>query len=278
MNESDLSPRRSMVGSASRLWSMSPVWKLLLLGATVLTGLYLLDPPWDWKAADSASASRVAQAQMVRGGGSGTRAMPPRRPMAGTGKAPPILAQVPAAPTPVDPRVAAKPALPNTPSALSAAQPTPAFPQAQVVPTQAHGFDHPSRQRISGRIALADQNCGAGGPMRVALMPAPAIAGMVVGFVPEAQAMAMISRSEDGANGRIDPAYIQNLRALFHPDRAPPGVRIPVLVPDGMSVQIGEEVEMVGGHASPDLACHYIPNLIVDVGRVPRRGVDPQPG
>lgn len=99
--------------------------------------------------------------------------------------------------------------------------------------------------------------------MRVNLTPRPAVGGQIEGFLPQAEAMAMIPRSEEAANGRIDPAYIHNLRALFHPDGAPPNVRVPVLVPKGMNVYVGEHVEMVGGHASPKLACHYIPNLVV---------------
>jgi hypothetical protein len=124
----------------------------------------------------------------------------------------------------------------------------------------------PISRGISSQIVIADQNCGGGAPMHAALDPPPAVAGRVVGFVPRDIAMAMIPRSEAGANGRIDPAYVNNLRALFHPYDAAPGVRLPVIVPENMNVYVGEDVQMVGGHASPKLACHYVPNLIVATG------------
>jgi hypothetical protein len=30
-----------------------------------------------------------------------------------------------------------------------------------------------------------------------------------------------------------------------------------------MNIHVGEKVMMVGGHASPRLACSYVPNLII---------------
>jgi hypothetical protein len=124
----------------------------------------------------------------------------------------------------------------------------------------------PDRAGISSQIAIADENCGNGGPMRNALNPPPPVAGRVVGFVPSAIALGLIPRSEEEANGRIDPAYVHNLRALFHPYDATPGVRLTVVVPADTNVYVGEAVQMVGGHASPKLACHYVPNLIVVAG------------
>ena len=68
----------------------------------------------------------------------------------------------------------------------------------------------------------------------------------------------VIPRSELAVNGQIDPTYNHNLRALFLPDGVPSNVRLPVLVPNGMNVYVGEQVNMMGGHASPDWGCHYV--------------------
>ena len=87
-----------------------------------------------------------------------------------------------------------------------------------------------------------------------------------MGFIPNATAMTMIPRAEQSANGKIDPAYVHSERAFFHPNHAPAIMRMPAIVPAGMTVQVGESVKMVGGHASPNLACHYVPNLIVAAG------------
>ncbi len=198
MKDDRFSPKKSLAGSASLLWRGSAGWKLALLGATICTGLYLLDPPWGSSRADRVSTPATQQS--------------------------------------------------------SAAVQTIAREALQSVD-----------EGLTSEIAAADQNCGAGSPMRVALNPPAAVAGRIEGFLSEAEAMALIPRSEEFANGRIDPAYVHNLRALFHPDAAPPNVRVPVLVPVGMDVRVGEHVEMVGGHASPNSACHYVPNLLTGV-------------
>jgi hypothetical protein len=143
----------------------------------------------------------------------------------------------------------------------------PATPQSVAHPT-------PVAQKLpagmSSQIALADENCGAGGPMKSPLNPPPPMPGEIVGFMPQAVATALIARSEQGANGKIDPAYVHNLRAIFHPKNAPAFMREAVIVPSDMTVSVGEDVRMVGGHASPNLACHYVPNVIVSA--VPKAG------
>jgi hypothetical protein len=228
-------PKGSLAGSGGQLWRSSLAWKLALLGATVCTGLYLLNPPWQWN-------KRPAPATA-----------PPHQSIA---PAPRIV--------PPAPRTAAHPTLAVQPPPVPVQSAVPAadMPVAQAQP-RASDEPRPARAGLSSQIAIADENCGTGGPMNSPLNPPPPIAGRVVGFVPSAIAMALIPRSEQGANGKLDPAYVHNLRAVFHPYDAAPNVRLTVIVPADMNVYVGEDVQMVGGHASPDLACHYVPNLIV---------------
>jgi hypothetical protein len=231
-------PQASLAGSGGQLWRGSVAWKLALLGATICTSLYLLNPPWQWN-------KRPAPATAV-----------------------PHQSAAPAARTvPPAPETAAHPTPVTQQSPVSDQSPAPPAP-LPVMQTQlrAGGDPRPVRAGISSQIAIADENCGAGGPMREALNPPPAVAGRIVGFVPSAIAMALIPRSEQAANGKLDPAYVHNLRALFRPYDAAPGVHLTVIVPADMNVYVGKDVQMVGGHASPDLACHYVPNLIVATG------------
>jgi hypothetical protein len=221
MKDDQLLPKRSLAGSAGQLWRRSIGWKLVLLGATICTGLYLLNPPWEWKSADPVAARHLQSTPIIRS------AATTARPAQNVRTAPPSAAPMTAM-------------------------------QAQARPR-----DIPQPEGITSQIAIADENCGSGGPMHVPLTPRPAVAGRIEGFLPNAEAMALIPRSEESVNGRIDPAYLHNLRALFHPDDAAPQVRLAVLIPADMNVYVGEQVEMVGGHASPNLACRYVPNLIV---------------
>lgn len=236
MKNERLTAKRSLAASGGQLWRSSVGWKVALLGATICTGLYLLNPPWQWN----------------------------KRPVVATAPLRQSVALVPEStarrtPVPQQQSVPVQPAAPAPPAPMLVAQ---TQPRAVEEPRPVDD-PRPIPTGITSQIALADENCGAGGPMHEALNPPPAVAGRVVGFVPSAVAMALIPRSEAGANGKIDPAYVYNLRALFHPYDAAPGVRLPVIVPENMNVYVGEDVQMVGGHASPNLACHYVPNLIV---------------
>jgi len=239
-------PQGSLAGSSGPLSRGSVAWKLALLGATICTGLYLLNPPWQWNTPPAPATTLPHQSAAPA---------PLTAPPAPMAAAQPTLATA-AQPTPVREvsPVSVHPSAPPTP-----------LPAMQTQP-RASARPRPVRAGISSQIVIADENCGAGGPMRGALNPPPALAGRIVGFVPRAIAMALIPRSEQSANGKLDPAYVHNLRALFRPYDAAPGVHLTVIVPANMNVYVGEDVQMVGGHASPNLACHYVPNLIVAAG------------
>ena len=239
MSEEDLRHKLPLAASSGQLWRQSFVWKLALFGAAVCTLLLLVGLPWDSNSLTASSAPPAQQSSVTTQ--PVTAAATQKQPSTterGSRAADGTVGQS----LPVEQNVAAQP------------------------PTLK--IQDPSQEALSSQIADADQNCGSGGPMRVFLNPPPQVEGQIEGFLSDAEAMSLIPKSEQSANGQIDPAYVHNRRAIFHPSNAPPNVRIPILVPDGMDVYVGENVQMVGGHASPKLACHYIPNLIVaDVPR-----------
>lgn len=273
MHDEQILPARNLTSSVGQLWKHSVTWKLALLGATVCTGLYLLHPPWE-EGHQIAVVRHAGQSPAVRPTAITIRPQQNGQiaeQVAAAQSIAPVMTAVAQTVTPPA-SVARHVMLSRQPGMLAVADSAQQPASGDVMPAGQTPLrrDHRSAEEgLGSQVAVADEHCGAGAPMRVALTPPPAVAGRVEGFLPDAQAMALIPRSEEAANGRIDPAYVHNLRALFHPDGAPPNVRVPVLVPDGMDIHIGERVRMVGGHASPGLACHYIPNLIVGVSTSP---------
>lgn len=89
-----------------------------------------------------------------------------------------------------------------------------------------------------------------------------AVKAVVLEFWTPAQTQAAIVLTQRLAQGPIDPAYVKQLRVLVRVEQT--GRRLGALVPDGMEMQIGQRVTFVTAHLSPNLPCHYIPNLIVN--------------
>ena len=240
-------PQKSLKSSFGHLWRQAPLWRWKLIGAGMFASVTFIYPPWQWGAATpsargpmtSQNARHVAAAQPQS-----SAVLSPPQPIV-SNKLPESVVHT-AAPAQV--RVEPQPVLkPLRPQAQTSVPPPPLV----------------SRQgMISSQLFEADQNCNDNGPMRVRLNVPPPISGRVVGFLPPAIARNLITRSEQLANGKIDPEYTDNLRAVVHPSGAPYGVRTTAIVPPQMNVYVGEQVSFVGGHASPQSACRYIPNLI----------------
>jgi len=87
--------------------------------------------------------------------------------------------------------------------------------------------------------------------------------GQVVGFLTSDQATKLLQNTQFTSRMAITPDYLANLRGLVHLDGSLEGARNIYLVPQGMTVKIGDHVEVAGGRIDPSLPCHYIPNLIV---------------
>jgi hypothetical protein len=87
--------------------------------------------------------------------------------------------------------------------------------------------------------------------------------GKIVGFLSPDQALKLLQNTQFSSRMAINPDFLTNLRSLVHLEGSLDGTQAVYLVPQGMNVRIGDNVEVVGGHVDPSLPCHYIPNLIV---------------
>jgi len=112
----------------------------------------------------------------------------------------------------------------------------------------------------TGDAVAAGAATAAEAPQNCPLQPGqPGGSGKVVGFLTAGQAQDMMQRTQAQLQAKISPAYVSNLRAAITPD----GVRrLVALVPAGMTVKIGDQVEFIGAYKDPTLPCHYVPNLI----------------
>lgn len=85
------------------------------------------------------------------------------------------------------------------------------------------------------------------------------LSGRVIGFLSAEEAAAMIEFTQKKTHGTISPDYLGQRRVRVEDPR---GALRTVLVPDHLTVHLGDVVEYTNGHRAPDLPCHYIPNLI----------------
>ena len=266
----------SFFGGVGRLWKHSSAWRLVLLAAFTSSAVALFLPPWRWHGAHPAALPSTSGSVMENVGA------PLSRPAVqqGMGRTLPVITPQAAgsarlsqtaektqmaaiskhgpqeSPTRAEHGVAAAPAVPVASAAAS--------PSSAREPRE-QGAISPSMD-IPQQVADADQNCGAGGPMGMPLGPSTAFSGRIVGFLAQPQALQLLDRTQAEVNGKIVPAYRNNLRAVIHLDGKPADARVVVVVPQNMLVHYGEHVEAVGGRASRTLACHYVPNLIVSAG------------
>jgi len=96
-------------------------------------------------------------------------------------------------------------------------------------------------------------------PLKPGLL-SPAGAGKVVGFMSLEQARDLTQRTEAERQAKLNPLYIDNLRAFVRPDGSP--MRFIAIVPATLAVKIGDQVEFGGAYRDPSLPCHYMPPLI----------------
>ncbi len=119
-------------------------------------------------------------------------------------------------------------------------------------------------------LATVDQHCIGGLPMALPQHPAGLHSGTVTAFVPRRMAISTIFRTQRAVHGFLSPEYMADQRVLVHPDGANPAMRLMAVVPAGMTVQIGQEADVAGAHASHRFACRYTPDLLMaPVGTTP---------
>jgi hypothetical protein len=95
--------------------------------------------------------------------------------------------------------------------------------------------------------------------------PTPAIVtqgqARVRGFATEAQALAMIRANQVQLDRHINSGYIGNRRLFVESLDA--RRRFVVLLPSGLTVNVGDVIEYDQHHLDPSDSCQYIPNLAV---------------
>ena len=87
-------------------------------------------------------------------------------------------------------------------------------------------------------------------------------AGKVVGFLTPAEALSMRMRTEMLLRALSDPALRDNPRAVIEVLRPQGPSREIAVVPDGVTVDVGDFVEFDGGYWDPGTPCAFVPNLV----------------
>jgi hypothetical protein len=83
----------------------------------------------------------------------------------------------------------------------------------------------------------------------------------VKGVATEAQALAITRLNQSHKDRRVNPSYMRN-QVLFA--ESMDGVQtFVVLIPSGLTVNVGDVIQFDGGHIDPSDSCQYIPNLAV---------------
>ena len=83
--------------------------------------------------------------------------------------------------------------------------------------------------------------------------------GRVIGIATEAQALAMIRSSQFMTDRRINPNYIRNQQVFA--ETLDGTKKSSVVLPTGLTVNVGDVIEIDSGHVDPSDSCQYIPNL-----------------
>lgn len=86
--------------------------------------------------------------------------------------------------------------------------------------------------------------------------------GVVVGFLTRDQALALRVRMEFQLHAALNPDYLDNPRAVIETSRGDVSGREVALVPEGVTVRVGDRVAFDGAYWDPLSACRYMPNLI----------------
>jgi hypothetical protein len=155
--------------------------------------------------------------------------------------------------------------------------PLPPVPDAELT---SGGLSDPSRAVVIGPIGPAPPRTTAREPGEdeltavkeqkiecgvTAKRPTPAIVtrsqARVIGFATEAQAQAMMRSTQVILDRHISPNYIANQRLFV--ESLDSSRKFIVLLPSGLTVNVGDVIEFERSHIDPSASCQYIPNLAV---------------
>jgi hypothetical protein len=106
--------------------------------------------------------------------------------------------------------------------------------------------------------AAADDQPTSACPIKMLQSPAIGGEGIVVLLMDNQAAMAALARTEETVGAHIDPAYLNNQRAVV---QMPDGRRTVVALPPDMALTVGDHVTFQGNYRSPNLPCSYVPNV-----------------
>ncbi len=107
------------------------------------------------------------------------------------------------------------------------------------------------------RVFASETSC----PIKVPVT-STSLNGIVSGFLTAGQAQELVQVTQRQLQGTINPDYLSNLRVVV---TSPSQLRYTVLVPQWMTVKIGDRIEFGTAHRAAGLPCHYIPNLITRI-------------
>jgi hypothetical protein len=83
----------------------------------------------------------------------------------------------------------------------------------------------------------------------------------VIGIATEAQALALIRSSQVVTDRRINPKYVGSPQVFA--ERLDGAGKSSVVLPPGLTVNVGDVIETASGHVDPSDHCQYIPNLAI---------------
>lgn len=244
-------------GQQQKLWDQAPGWRNLVIGASLLTTVALALPLMPEPAVKSAGLAAAPKPHPVQ-----TAALTPA-------PAKPVVTPAAPAPAPVVTHAKAlKTAAVTHQAPLSAQTTSPATPPAQLASAAPQT---PPQSAAEPATAPQSNVC-----LLISGPVAPHLMGMgrVIAFEDRPTSLARIQLTQRQSGGLIDPAYVDNLRV--HVDLGNGRIRV-LLVPKGMTVNIGDLITWQNAYRNLNLPCNYIPNLIsTDMGP-PRKPPPSQP-
>jgi hypothetical protein len=83
----------------------------------------------------------------------------------------------------------------------------------------------------------------------------------VIGIATEAQALALIRSSQVVTDRRINPKYVGSPQVFA--ERLDGAGKSSVVLPPGLTVNVGDVIETTSGHVDPSDHCQYIPNIAI---------------
>ena len=101
--------------------------------------------------------------------------------------------------------------------------------------------------------------------------------GTVIGYEGAAEAQQRMLANERAIGGPINPAYANTPRAIVRTDGTPPGgVAQIVVLPPGVTVNVGDRITFNSAHRDMSMPCGYIPPLLAtDTGPSQAAGTSP---